>query len=151
MAYSPPPGPPYYGPQQSYAPPYGGPWPPYAQARPTNVLALAALICGIAQFIVGVTFLPAIVCGHIARRQIRRTGDRGDELALAGLILGYVGAVLFAGAVIAVAIIATKAHQSGGPVHRAYVTPIIRVQPYIVPPSGQLPPAPPSPAAPVVP
>jgi hypothetical protein len=32
----------------------------------------------------------AIVCGHIARRQIRTTGEQGDGLALAGLILGYV-------------------------------------------------------------
>lgn len=31
----------------------------------------------------------AIVCGHIARRQIRTTGEQGDGLALAGLILGY--------------------------------------------------------------
>jgi hypothetical protein len=32
----------------------------------------------------------AIVCGHIARGQIRRTGEQGDGLALAALILGYV-------------------------------------------------------------
>jgi hypothetical protein len=79
VAYSPQPGQ-----QQFYYPP----------ARSTNGLALAALICGIAQFAVGVTFIPAIICGHLARRQIRRTGEAGDGMALAGLILGYVGGAL---------------------------------------------------------
>jgi len=31
-----------------------------------------------------------IVFGHVARRQIRNRGGRGDGLALAALILGYV-------------------------------------------------------------
>ena len=91
MAYSPPPGQPDGPPQQ----PYQGPYPPYApypMGRPTNGLAIAALVCGIAQFVVGVTFLPAIICGHIARRQIRQTGEQGDGMALAGIILGYIGA-----------------------------------------------------------
>jgi Domain of unknown function (DUF4190) len=78
VAYPPAPG------QQFYYPP----------ARPTNGLALAALICGVAQFAVGVTFIPAIICGHLARRQIRQTGEAGDGMALAGLILGYVGGAL---------------------------------------------------------
>jgi hypothetical protein len=78
MAYQPAPA------QQFYYPP----------VRPTNGLALAALICGVAQFVVGVTFIPAIICGHLARRQIRQTGEAGDGMALAGLILGYVGGVL---------------------------------------------------------
>ena len=29
------------------------------------------------------------MCGHIARSQIRRSGEAGDSWALAGLILGY--------------------------------------------------------------
>jgi hypothetical protein len=32
----------------------------------------------------------AIVTGHLARGQIRQTGEAGAGLALAGLILGYV-------------------------------------------------------------
>ena len=71
---------------------------PYPVARPTNGLAIAALVCGIAQFAVGVTFIPAIICGHMARRQIRQTGEGGDGMALAGLILGYVGGALLIGA-----------------------------------------------------
>jgi hypothetical protein len=61
----------------------------------TNSMAVAAMVCGIGQiffwFLAGV---PAIVFGHIARRQIRETGEAGDGLALAGLIMGYVGVLL---------------------------------------------------------
>ena len=58
---------------------------------------------GIAAFLVGI-FLPflmqigAVVCGHLARRQIAasRGAQRGEGMALAGLILGYIGLVLWA-------------------------------------------------------
>lgn len=68
---------------------------PLAPPR-TNALAIAALSCGVAQFL-GFWLLgtiPAVVCGHMARRQIRRTGEQGDGMALAGLILGWVGVAL---------------------------------------------------------
>jgi hypothetical protein len=36
-------------------------------------------------------FAPAgIVLGHVARRQIRQTGEQGDVLATVGLVLSYV-------------------------------------------------------------
>ena len=48
--------------------------------------------CGIGQiFFWFVAGIPAIVFGHIARRQIRETGEAGDGMALAGLIMGYLG------------------------------------------------------------
>jgi Domain of unknown function (DUF4190) len=63
-------------------------------ARITNVTAVFSLIFG-ALCWVAIPFIGAIVavvCGHIARREIRRappdTMD-GDGLALTGLILGY--------------------------------------------------------------
>jgi len=34
--------------------------------------------------------LVAVVAGHVARHQIKRTGEAGGSLALAGLIVGYV-------------------------------------------------------------
>jgi len=37
----------------------------------------------------------AVVTGHMARRDIRRTGEGGSGLAVAGLILGYVHLALF--------------------------------------------------------
>jgi len=63
-------------------------------AARTNGLAVASLACGIAQFAFGpLATIPAIVLGHMARSQIRRTGEQGAGLALAGLILGW-GAVI---------------------------------------------------------
>ena len=61
----------------------------------TNTLAIASLACGLAQFAFGpLATIPAIVCGHLARSQIRRTGEQGAGLALAGLILGWAAVIL---------------------------------------------------------
>jgi hypothetical protein len=61
----------------------------------TNGLAIASLACGIGQFAFGpVATIPAIVLGHMARRQIKRTGEQGAGLALAGLILGWAAVAL---------------------------------------------------------
>src|SRR5215472_502037 len=64
----------------------------YPVPRKTNSLATASLVCGIGQVMLWpLITIPAIVLGHMARSQIRRTGEEGSGLALAGLILGYVG------------------------------------------------------------
>ena len=66
--------------------------PPLAR---TNGLAIASLACGLAQFVFGpLATIPAIVFGHVARHQIRRTGEQGAGLALAGLILGWATVIL---------------------------------------------------------
>jgi hypothetical protein len=61
----------------------------------TNQMAVASLACGIGQiffwFLAGV---PAIVFGHVARRQIRQSGEAGSGMATAGLVLGYVGVLV---------------------------------------------------------
>ncbi|HUZ53203.1 MAG TPA: DUF1707 and DUF4190 domain-containing protein [Streptosporangiaceae bacterium] len=66
-----------------------GSYPPGPMGPRTNSMAVASMVCGIGQiffwFLAGV---PAIVFGHIARRQIRETGEAGDGMALAGLIMG---------------------------------------------------------------
>ncbi|NEM91261.1 DUF4190 domain-containing protein [Galbitalea soli] len=51
--------------------------------RPVNRWAILALILGIA------VPLGGIVVGHVSLRQIKRSGERGRGLALAGTILGY--------------------------------------------------------------
>ena len=68
----------------------------------TNGLARASLACGLAQFALGpLATIPAIVLGHMARSQIRLTGEQGAGLALAGLVLGW-GAVILGVVLIAV-------------------------------------------------
>jgi len=53
-----------------------------------NVLAIVSLVSA---FFIS---LAAIITGHIALSQIKRTGEKGRGLAIAGLILGYVGLLL---------------------------------------------------------
>jgi hypothetical protein len=66
-----------------------------ASMAKTNGLAIASLACGVAQFAFGpVATIPAIVLGHVARHQIKRTGEQGAGLALAGLILGWAAVAL---------------------------------------------------------
>ena len=75
----------------------------------TNGLAIASLACGLAQFIVGpLGTIPAIALGHMARSQIKRTGEQGAGLALAGLALGW-GAVILAVIVIVVMLVIAAA------------------------------------------
>lgn len=67
-----------------------GPPPAYPAYRPTNGLAIAALVTGL----VGLVSCPfigaaAVYLGYRARAEIRATGEEGDSLALAGLILGW--------------------------------------------------------------
>jgi TPP-dependent 2-oxoacid decarboxylase len=70
---------------QPYAPTH------YYVSRPTNGLAVTSLVMGV----LGWSLLPiigaviAVGAGHAARRAILRTGDGGNGLALAGLILGW--------------------------------------------------------------
>jgi hypothetical protein len=73
--------------------------------RMINSLAVAALICGLAELpTLGLSALPAVVLGARARHQIRETGQRGEGLAVTGLVLGWIAIALFSGAVLAVII-----------------------------------------------
>jgi hypothetical protein len=65
----------------------------------TNTLAIVALILGI------VVPIGGIICGPIALGQIKRTGEGGRGLALAGLIIGIAFTVI--GIVVEVAIFAS--------------------------------------------
>ncbi len=77
----------------------------------TNGLAIASLACALAQFVFGpLATIPAIVFGHVARHQIKRTGEQGAGLALAGLILGWAAVIL---AVLLILGVATSAGMHG--------------------------------------
>ena len=65
-------------------------WAPPASA-PQNVLAWVTLGLGLGGMMFGLlASIPAIICGHIARRQIRERGEQGAQAALIGIIFGYV-------------------------------------------------------------
>jgi Domain of unknown function (DUF1707)/Domain of unknown function (DUF4190) len=69
----------------------------YRAAAPTNSLAIAAMVLGAAEvFTFGLTAIPAVLCGHLARRQIRQTRQSGDGLATGGLVLGYLAIIFWA-------------------------------------------------------
>lgn len=75
-------------PAPSTYPVSGGYYPPVPAVvmpyRRTNTMAILSLVFAF-------VFSPlAIVFGHMARKQIRMTGEDGDGLALAGMIIGYV-------------------------------------------------------------
>ncbi|NNN38253.1 DUF4190 domain-containing protein, partial [Streptomyces sp. S3(2020)] len=80
-----PPGP--YNPPGPWGYGYGG----YARPVPVNGLAIAALVLGI------LCFLPAVglVLGLVALSQIKRRGERGKGMAVAGSVLSLVGLVLW--------------------------------------------------------
>jgi hypothetical protein len=86
----------------------GGPAPGPAgpSAGRTNPMAVASLACGVGQpFTVFLSTIPAIVLGHMARREIRRTGENGIGLATAGLVLGWTGFALLIVACLFIAVL----------------------------------------------
>lgn len=81
------------------APGYGA----YAPAAKTNTLAIVSLISAIVGFVL-IPFVPSIVAvitGHMSLGQIKRTGEQGRGLGLAGTIIGWVGVGLWVLALIA--------------------------------------------------
>jgi hypothetical protein len=78
-----------FGPQ---APGY---YAPAVPAPPTNGLAVGSVVCSLIGFIMPLMLVPGLVMGHIARDQIRARDQRGDGLAVAGLVFGYLGLALW--------------------------------------------------------
>lgn len=62
---------------------------PTMQKASLNKLTVASFVLSLLFF----TFIAAIM-GHIALRQIKKTGQRGRALALAGVIIGWLGTIL---------------------------------------------------------
>jgi len=93
--------------------PYGAPgaaWGPPQQTG-TDGLAIASLVLGIV-WLGGIGSILAVIFGHIARRRIRRTGQSGRGLALAGLILGYIGFVVAALIIAAIPVAISQNHKA---------------------------------------
>lgn len=133
--YGPSPGdPPAYGaPPSGYPPAYGAPppgYPPgydpvYGAPAPgpsggeppvrTNGLAVASLVCSFFFWVYGVPAVLAVVFGFVARAQIRRANgtQTGGGLALAGIIVGFVGLAVTVAVVIAVAVSLHNCQHNG--------------------------------------
>ncbi|MBQ0846718.1 DUF4190 domain-containing protein [Streptomyces sp. BH-SS-21] len=81
----PPQGPAPYGYQ-----PWGHGYSPYNTPAPVNGLAISALVLGI------LCFLPLVglVLGFVALGQIRRKGERGKGMAIAGIVLSGLGTAI---------------------------------------------------------
>jgi len=83
-----------YGQQAAYGQPYGYPYGALPQARGTNTMAILALVLAF-------VFAPlGLILGVIARRQIKQTGEDGDGLALAGLIIGGVFTAIYVAGIV---------------------------------------------------
>jgi hypothetical protein len=88
---------------QAVAPPLPANPPQLPTAPPplapeTSGLAIASVICGVLSITILPCFsaIPAVICGHLARSKIDARPDlfRGQGMALAGLIMGYIGLAL---------------------------------------------------------
>ena len=109
--YGPPPG---YPAQPGYGAPGYGP-PMYPQVMTTNTLAILALVFAF-------VFAPAsIVLGHLAKKQIRQTGEQGEGLATAGLWLGYIftglGVLICIGYIVIIVVAIGSSATSGATTH----------------------------------
>jgi len=87
-----------YGPHP-YGYGYGG-----TGIRKTNGMAVAALVVGVVGLLVGVTGPVALVLGIVALAQIRRSGDDGKGMAVAGLVLGALQTLFLAFLAVLIAI-----------------------------------------------
>jgi hypothetical protein len=86
-----PAGAPPTAPGYAYPAPYGHAYP--APVARNNGLAIASMVVSIAAFAVcgGLLGIVGAILGHVARRQIREQGGEGDGMALAGIIVGWIG------------------------------------------------------------
>lgn len=79
-----------YGANAQYA--GGAPTYVYQPLPPTNTLAIIGLVASIFCFMSSIFLagIAGIIMGHMARKQIRQSGERGDGLAVAALWVGYI-------------------------------------------------------------
>jgi hypothetical protein len=79
--------------------------------RRSNTMAVTALVLGVVQFVGWIIFLLpgllaailAIVLGFVSMKQISRSGESGRGLAIAGVVLGFLG-ILIVGILVAVGV-----------------------------------------------
>jgi hypothetical protein len=82
-------GVPPYG-QPPMQAPYGQPYPGAYPQPGTNGMAIASMVLGIL-WVYWVGSVLALIFGYVARSQIRQRGQGGDGMAVAGIVLGWIG------------------------------------------------------------
>ncbi|WP_414936283.1 DUF4190 domain-containing protein [Amycolatopsis sp. cmx-11-51] len=94
--------PPYGQPYQQPGYGYGPPQPPQEQG-----LAIAALVVSIVSLVVcsGLPSLIGVIMGHIAHSKAKRGEAGGQGMALAAIIIGYIGVAIIVGIVLVVLIV----------------------------------------------
>ena len=77
------------------SPVVGAPAPAPGAAVPTAGKATASLVLGLLSLVFCLAGIPAIILGHMALSEIKKSAGRlkGDGMALAGLIMGYLSIV----------------------------------------------------------
>jgi hypothetical protein len=110
--------------QSPYAPPAvgleGASYRPGPSLPVTNGLAIASMVCGILSLVFfclcGGVFLgiPGVICGHLSLSQLQNpeNSQAGKSMAIAGLICGYIGIIIFV-----VMMLTSGISGSGGPVY----------------------------------
>jgi Domain of unknown function (DUF4190) len=96
------------------------PPPPVLQPVPrTAPAAIWSLVLAVLSFFCGwlLTAIPAVICGHVARSKIRKSGGAlgGKGIATAGLILGYIALVL---GVMGIPLLVSMIQSDREPLHR---------------------------------
>lgn len=80
--------PPDANPPGAYPP---GAYPGYGYPQPqTNSMAIVALVLSLFGLMSCITAPVGAVLGHIAQKQIRETGERGEGMAKAAIIVGWI-------------------------------------------------------------
>ncbi|AUI62920.1 DUF4190 domain-containing protein [Amycolatopsis sp. BJA-103] len=95
---------PTYGQQPPYGQPYQQPGYGYGPAMPPQDqgLAIAALVVSIASLVVctGLLSVIGVIMGHIAHSKAKRGEAGGQGMALAAIIIGYIGVAIIVGLVL---------------------------------------------------
>lgn len=92
-------------------------------------MAIASLVLGIV-WLCGLGSLLAVIFAVSAKKQIKQSGEQGEGLATAGLVLGIIGLVgvaLYILALLAIAVLGTEAdptfEPTGSPINRLVLGP----------------------------
>ncbi len=106
--------PPAYPSSAAYGYPPGGAY-GYPAIPRNNGLAIASMVCSFFFWVYGIPAVLAIIFGFVARSQIKRSNgaERGGGMALAGIIIGFLGIALGVVLVVVVVVVLRNCTHDG--------------------------------------